>query len=365
MPLPATPQAYRAGQHRLALALASGTFLLIVFGALVTSNKAGLAVPDWPTSFGSLYKLPPMVAGIKYEHGHRMWAEFMGLLTVLLALRILIVSKLGRVAALAVSAVVCILAVMVFAVRGPIAIAILFGAAALACIAFIARAYHPSWTTQVKLSLAALATVLLQGALGGITVLNFLPWAVSTAHAAVGQTFLSITVLMALFTSRTWIESEPAAYVDRLTPSTRLLSVLAIVAVYIQLVLGAAFRHSGMKLLPHLISAVFVTIVLLWTGFRAIATPPLRRLGTLLVSGLVVQLTLGFAAYLTRVRWGADAVQPEMSMILSTVSHVATGAFLLAICFLLSVQASKHLLKPATVESTKHAKSQQGEAVVA
>jgi len=363
MPLSASPQAYRAGQHRLALALASGTFLLVVFGALVTSNGAGLAVPDWPTSFGSLYKIPPMVAGIKYEHGHRMWAEFMGLLTVLLALRILIVSGLGRVAALAVSAVACILAVMVFAVRGPIAVAAIFGAAALGCIVFIARAYHPSWTTQIKLSLAALATVLLQGALGGITVLNFLPWAVSTAHAAVGQTFLSITVLMALFTSRTWIETAPADHSDSGAPTMRFLSVLAIVAVYIQLILGAAFRHSGMKLLPHLISAVFVTIILLWTGFRAITIPALRRLGMVLISGLVAQLMLGFAAYLTRVRWGAEAVQPELSMVISTVAHVATGAFLLAICFLLAVQASKHLLKAVPVKATAPAESHSGQAV--
>ena len=75
---------YNPGHHRFAVVLAVFVFLLIVAGALVTSNNAGLAVPDWPTSFGSLYKIPPMVGGIKYEHGHRMLAEFIGLLTIVM-----------------------------------------------------------------------------------------------------------------------------------------------------------------------------------------------------------------------------------------------------------------------------------------
>ncbi|HEX7958967.1 MAG TPA: hypothetical protein VF493_03570, partial [Terriglobales bacterium] len=76
--------AYNPGHHRFAVVLAVFVFFLIVAGALVTSNNAGLAVPDWPTSFGSLYKIPPMVGGIKYEHGHRMLAEFIGLLTIVM-----------------------------------------------------------------------------------------------------------------------------------------------------------------------------------------------------------------------------------------------------------------------------------------
>ena len=65
--------------------LAAATLVLIALGALVTSNDAGLSVPDWPTSFGSLYKIPPMVGGVKYEHGHRMFAEFVGLLIIAMA----------------------------------------------------------------------------------------------------------------------------------------------------------------------------------------------------------------------------------------------------------------------------------------
>src|SRR3954452_14536544 len=76
---------YNPAYHRFTLFLSLCVFLLIIAGALVTSNDAGLAVPDWPTSFGSFYKIPPMVGGVKYEHGHRMIAQFIGLLTLILA----------------------------------------------------------------------------------------------------------------------------------------------------------------------------------------------------------------------------------------------------------------------------------------
>src|SRR5947209_19363450 len=71
--------------HGFAVALTVCTLLLLVAGALVTSNDAGLAVPDWPTSFGS-FRMPAMVGGVKYEHGHRMIAGFVGFLTIVLAL---------------------------------------------------------------------------------------------------------------------------------------------------------------------------------------------------------------------------------------------------------------------------------------
>ncbi len=101
----------------------------------MTSNDAGLSVPDWPTSFGSLYRLPPMVGGVKYEHTHRMIAEFIGLLIIVMAV----------------------------------------------------------WTQRVEtrkwmrvLGWTALGAVIGQGILGGITVLHFLPWSISTAHATLG-----------------------------------------------------------------------------------------------------------------------------------------------------------------------------------
>src|SRR5438477_3883639 len=83
-PLQPRSTPYNRTFHGFAVFAACATFVLIVAGALVTSNDAGLSVPDWPTSYGSLYKIPPMVGGIKYEHGHRMLAEFVGLLTIVM-----------------------------------------------------------------------------------------------------------------------------------------------------------------------------------------------------------------------------------------------------------------------------------------
>src|SRR5205823_13343092 len=129
------------------------TFLLLLAGGLVTSNDAGLAVPDWPTSFGSLYRIPPMVGGVKFEHSHRMLAEFVGLLTIIVAV-------------------------------------------------WTARVERRKWMRV--LGWVALSTVIAQGILGGITVKFLLPPWVSTAHATMAQTFFCIMVSMALFTGRSF-----------------------------------------------------------------------------------------------------------------------------------------------------------------
>ena len=276
--------------------VACATFLLLIAGALVTSNDAGLSVPDWPTSFGSLYKLPRMVGGVKFEHGHRMVAELVGLLTIILALWTWKVDRRG-------------------------------------------------WVR--KLGIAALATVIAQGILGGITVLFYLPPAVSTAHATLAQTFFCIVVVLALVTGRGWTEERrqelPESHRVRLTT----LATLAAASVYVQLILGAGFRHSGIKLLPHLISAVVVTTLVLWTITRVLAShgsvATLRRPAVLLMALLVTQLGLGFAAYLTRVQWGQDAVQPEFPMVFSTVAHVVVGALVLASAVALAMQSWRHM----------------------
>ncbi len=289
--------------HRFAVFAAGATFLLIVAGALVTSNDAGLSVPDWPTSFGSLYKLPPMVGGVRFEHTHRMVAEFIGLLTIALAV-------------------------------------------------WTQKVDARSWVR--KLGWTALATVVAQGVLGGITVLYYLPPAVSTAHATLAQTFFCIMVVMALVTSRTWTEAAPARSQELRGAGLRTLSLAAAAAVYVQLILGAGFRHSGIKLLPHLISAVVVTVLLLWTGIRVLTryagVATLRRLGIAMLALLFVQLALGFASYFTRVQWGRAAVQPELGMVLATVAHVAVGALVLATAVVLMLQSRKSLLPASNLE---------------
>ncbi len=265
-------------------------------GALVTSNDAGLSVPDWPTSFGSFYKMPRMVGGVRYEHGHRMVAEFVGLLTIILAV-------------------------------------------------WIWRVDKRRWMRL--LGLAALATVIAQGVLGGITVLYFLPPAISSAHAALAQTFFCIAVAIVLFTGRRWVEEQPRAELDQRRPALFTLTLLSIFVLYVQLILGAMFRHHGLSWWPHVINAGVVAIVLSWTAIRAISVYPevdaVRRPAIAMLGLMVAQLLLGFGAFITRVMWGRDAAQPELPMVISTVVHVAVGALLLASTVVLAIQVWRHV----------------------
>lgn len=287
---------YNRGLHRFAIVLACWTFLLIIAGALVTSNDAGLSVPDWPTSFGSLYKIPKLVGGVKFEHTHRMIAQVAGLLTIILAV-------------------------------------------------WTWRSEKRRWMRI--LGWAALGTVIAQGVLGGITVLYYLPPAISSAHAALAQTFFCIAVAMALFTGQKWVEEEPRAEFDHRRPSLFTLTLLSIFVLYVQLILGAMFRHHGMSWWPHVVHAVVVSFVLAWTAVRALTVYPqieaVRKPAILMLSLVIAQLCLGFTAFLTRIAWGRDAVQPELPMVISTVTHVAVGALLLATTVILAIQVWRNV----------------------
>ena len=140
-----------------------------------------------------------MVGGVKFEHTHRMIAEFIGTLTIIIAV-------------------------------------------------WTWRSDRRSW--MKKLGIAALGTVILQGVLGGITVLELLPPAVSTAHAIVGQTFFCIAVAIALFTGRRFVQEEPRTARDSRRPSLIALTNLSVFIVYVQLALGGMFRHKGMSWEP-------------------------------------------------------------------------------------------------------------------
>ena len=242
-----------------------------------------------------------MVGGVKYEHGHRMLAEFVGALTLLAAIWIQITEK-------------------------------------------------RSWMR--KLGWTALVLVVVQGVLGGITVKMFLPWYVSTAHAAVAQTFFCLLVLMALFTSRSWIEDAAAPEPDNGRPSLWTLSQASLVVLYLQLFFGGAFRHSGMSILPHILNAVVVTGILIWASVRGMIegrrVEPLKTPARLVHGLLVLQIGLGVGAYYTRIK-DADAPQPLLGMILTTVAHVGVGALLLAAVSVLSMRTRRHLFSAATV----------------
>jgi cytochrome c oxidase assembly protein subunit 15 len=337
---------YSPALHRYAVFTAAATLFLLLAGALVTSNDAGLAVPDWPLSYGSL--LPPMVGGIFYEHGHRMVATFVGMLTIGLA---------------------------VWLWRSPAT----------------AGRRGLRW-----LGTAALALVIFQGLLGGLTVLFFLPTIVSVSHAFTAQLFFATVVSLAVFTSRWWVEAgesgegrgeraeegrnqkseirdeepgrvSPAAFrISSFEFRLRWLSVATVAAIFVQLVLGAAFRHKAFGITPHIVWAAVVAFLIIWTAqtvskiekrkansdsfelngansssdFRfslfAFRVRPLRRLSRILVALLGVQLLLGLGAWWAVVAT-RDFPQPMPVMVWSTVAHVVTGAALLAVAVILAL----------------------------
>ncbi len=275
---------------------ACAAFVVIMAGALVTSNDAGLSVPDWPTSFGYLVKVPHFVGGIRYEWSHRMVAGTLVSLTLAIAIWTLLVER-------------------------------------------------RRWLRW--LAVGAFCTVIAQAILGGLTVLLFQPPAVSTAHATVAQTFFCIAVAIALFSGRKWVEEQPRIEFDQRRPSLFTLTLLSIFVLYVQLILGGMFRHHGMSWWPHVLNAVIVSFVLAWTAVRALSVyseiEAVRRPAILMLSLLITQLCLGFTAFLTRVAWGRNAVQPELPMVVSTVAHVAVGALLLAATMILSIQVWRHV----------------------
>lgn len=361
--------------HRFTAFLAANVFLLIIIGALVTSNGAGLAVPDWPTSFGSIYKIPPMVGGVKYEHGHRMMAQFIGLLTMVLAAGMqwggnrratkvlgVVTLALGAVSAAIYFAMGTTTKAGVNSLRASVILAL--GALVFMLASLLPFRESRAWMR--KCGWAALAMVIFQGILGGITVLMFTPWWVSTFHAALAQTFFSFTVLIAVFLGRGWINGEGFAASD-VSLGVRTLSVYALVALYMQLFFGAGFRHGGMHFLPHLVGAIFASAILLWLGIRTLMSfarvKEVSYPAVAVLTLLLVQLGLGFAAYLTRVEWGRDSAQPYESLIITTVSHVATGSILLATTFVLAAQSRRVLAKKSDATSAEFAR--EGKAVTA
>ncbi len=271
--------------------VAAATLLLIVAGALVTSNDAGLSVPDWPLSYGQW--MPRMVGGIFYEHGHRMIATAVGFLTIILAV-------------------------------------------------WLWRTDERRWLR--RLGFATLGAVIAQGILGGITVIYLLPWPVSVGHASLAQLFFSATVAIALFTGPGWLRE--ASWKTTQQPDTRpfplpWLALATFGALFAQLVLGATLRHRVIGPVPHVVWAVVVAGLSFWTArevFNRRREAPLRKAAATLAGLVVLQLALGTGAYLARLAT-ADALQPMPLMVWSTVTHVAVGALVLATAGVLTLYA--------------------------
>ena len=185
--------------HPYARFVCAATLLLVAAGGMVTSTGSGLSVPDWPNTYGYFmfsFPLSKMVGGIFYEHGHRMIASIVGLLT-------------------------------------------------LGLTVWLWRAEPRRWIRQ--LGVAALAAVILQGLLGGLTVLYFLPTPISVSHAGLAQIFFCLTVCLALFTSAGWHGSSALSTHEPVIRDSTLLALATglPLLVYTQILIGATMRHTG------------------------------------------------------------------------------------------------------------------------
>jgi cytochrome c oxidase assembly protein subunit 15 len=203
-----------------------------------------------------------------------------------------------------------------------------------------------------KLGWLALGGVVAQGLLGGATVLLLQPAPISIAHACLAQLFFSVTVAIAVFTSRNW-QQGPEPVEDYGWPSLRSLAILTPVLVLVQIGLGAGFRHRAFGLMPHVIGAMIVPLVILLTAVFVLNQFPRHRalrpaaIGLLTIT--LIQIFLGIVAYIARL----NAAEYPLAMVLTTVAHVATGGLTLAASVVLAIQIRRnvHARVPETAET--------------
>ena len=276
--------------HRLAVLTTLCTIPLLFVGGLVTTKGAGLAVPDWPTTFGYnpfLYPWSMMVGNIFYEHSHRLVASAVGLLTVVLAVALWLGEK-------------------------------------------------QRWLR--RLGAAALALVIAQGVVGGLRVV-LLEQTLAIVHACLAQAFFALAVSLALFTSDEWRKSSPKIDV----PDAGRLQRLCLITtglVYVQVIFGAVLRHTGEMLALHLIFATIVAVHVVLLGARIFKRHPDRQLlrPISLLSGLLLaQIILGAAAYMGKFVMAL----PDILAITVRTSHVVVGSLMLATSLVLALRSFK------------------------
>jgi cytochrome c oxidase assembly protein subunit 15 len=279
--------------YRFSLFVVFATFVLILAGGLVTSHEAGLAVPDWPTSYGQWF--PPMVGNVLWEHSHRMIAAVVGILSLILVIWIQFKER-----------------------RGWLKI--------LAWFSFLA--------------------MMVQALLGGLTVVYLLPKPVSIAHACLGQTFFCLVVALAFFLNPA-ISKRKAAIPrppKELSGSdrTRLRRLLMMTAgfIYLQLILGATLRHTGYGTVAHVLVAFLILIHVMLVLLRVVRLP--EREAALLPLSLgfgvltVSQIFLGMGAFIFT-RMVSSSYSPSAGEVIFTAAHQTTGAVLLATGVLLTL----------------------------
>ncbi len=303
--------------YRIALLTAGATFFLIILGGIVTSTESGLAVPDWPTTFGQnmfLYPLSEMVGGILYEHSHRLIGSFVGLLTITLLVMLLIMDSRRWI----------------------------------------------KW-----LGFAALIAVSIQGVLGGLRVtelnLNF-----AIVHACLAQAFFALLCGICWFTSREWYEKPlqlPSNGDNTTGKKLRRLTLITTILIYVQLIFGAILRHTGSRLDAHLLFAFLVTLHIGLLAKRLFTSEEDSQnngqnsgqkigqtLPLLLIGLLAVQLILGTGAFMLRLTVVGETVSALLTDIVTT-SHVAVGAIMLVSSFVLTLKVYRITYVNAEIET--------------
>jgi cytochrome c oxidase assembly protein subunit 15 len=279
---------YNPGVHRFANFVVAWTVLLFIAGALVTSNNAALSVPDWPKSFGTWFpSLRQLAGGAFFEHSHRVIAGGLGIFTV--ALAILIWLKDER-----------------------------------------------RWLRWF--GVIAVAGVAVQAVLGGEVVRQLLQYWLPVIHACFAQIVFAAVLGIAVFTSRWWISERPQL-ADRGTPSIQTVAMVNACVIFLQVVLGAGFRHSEIPVWPHIVGAFAVMATVTWTAVafrkRFGASGELSRARALLHAMFGLQFVLGFGAYWARL--ASEKSGPTSLTVIVTVTHTVVGALLFAFSVLIAL----------------------------
>ena len=271
---------YKPFVHKFAVFVFLWTILLFVFGALVTSNGAALSVPDWPKSFGTWFpSLRTLIQnpGSFFEHSHRVIAAVLGILLLLEAIIIWMMD---------------------------------------------ARRWL-RW-----FSVIAVGGVVVQAVLGGEVVRRLLQYWLPELHACFAQIMFAAILGMALFTSNWWM-GERAPLEDMGSPSIRSIALLNAIVTFIQVFLGAGFRHQDMPIWPHIIGSLAVLGTTIWLAAslrrRFDASRELSVGRILLHSVIGTQILLGCAAYWARLV-SVGTTPPEQITIWLTVVHTVFGA---------------------------------------
>src|SRR5216684_4017952 len=295
---------YNPGVHKFALFVVLWAILLFVAGALVTSNDAALSVTDWPKSHGTWFpSLKTLKGGDLFEFSHRLFAAGLGLLAVVLA---------GWL-----------------------------------------------WTREKRtwlrwFALIAVLGVAVQAVLGGQVVIRLLHYWLPVIHACFAQIVFGAVLGIAVFTSKWWVSEQPRLD-DSGTPSIRVVAILNAAVIYFQVILGAGFRHKEIPIWPHMVGAMLVLGIVIWTAValrkRFGQSREFAKARILLHAIFGTQFLLGLAAYWSRLTT-ADAPQPMPVMVTLTVIHTVVGAILFAFSVLVALMCYRLVPRGREVAAT-------------